>query len=50
MQSASRPPVLGYLPGWQSTVGNSINETFKSGWGSRTTQTFNWTETLKMKK
>jgi hypothetical protein len=50
MQSASRPPVLGYLPAWQNTVGAYINETFQSGWGSRTTQTFNWTETLQMKK
>jgi RHS repeat-associated protein len=50
MQSASRPPVLGYLPAWQNTAGSYINETFKSGWGSRTTQTFNWTETIPMKR
>jgi RHS repeat-associated protein len=50
MQSASRPPILGYLPLWQKTVGSSINEAFKTGWGSKTSQSFNWTETLPMKK
>lgn len=49
MQSASRPPVLGYLPGWQSTVGSRINAAFQTGWGSMTSQSFNWTETLPMK-
>ena len=48
MQSASRPPILGYYPWWQQTVGKSINESFKTGWGSRTTQTFNWTEAIKI--
>ena len=50
MQSASRPPILGYLPGWQGTVGNRINNAFQTGWGSLTSQSFNWTETLQMKK
>jgi hypothetical protein len=50
MQSASRPPVLGYLPGWQSTVGSRINTAFQTGWGSMTSQSFNWTETLQMRK
>nr|WP_317127677.1 RHS repeat-associated core domain-containing protein [Chryseobacterium daecheongense] len=50
MQSASRPPVLGYLPAWQNTAGKYINEKFKSGWGSKTTQTLIWTEILKMKQ
>jgi len=48
MQSASRPPILGYTPLWQNTMGSAINNYFSSGWGSRTTQTFNWTETLKI--
>ncbi|MFV0290431.1 MAG: RHS repeat-associated core domain-containing protein [Mangrovibacterium sp.] len=50
MQSASRPPVLGYLQGWQSTVGSRINSAFQTGWGSMTSQSFNWTETLQMMK
>lgn len=49
MQSASRPPILGYLPIWQQTAGKRINEKFKTGWGSKTTQSFNWTETLYIK-
>lgn len=49
MQSASRPPVLGYLPGWQNTVGSRINTAFQSGWGSKTSQSFKWIETLPMK-
>jgi len=49
MQSASRPPVLGYLPGWQQTVGSRINAAFQTGWGSKTSQSFNWTETLQIK-
>jgi hypothetical protein len=50
MQSASRPPVLGYLPLWQKTVGKSINEKFSTGWGSKTSQTFNWNETLSLRR
>ena len=49
MQSASRPPVLGYLPIWQQTAGKLINEKFKTGWGSKTTQSFHWTEVLYLK-
>ncbi|MGI9582577.1 RHS repeat-associated core domain-containing protein [Chryseobacterium sp. RRHN12] len=49
MQSASRPPILGYLPIWQQTAGNLINEKFKTGWGSKTTQSFNWQEILYIK-
>ncbi|SMP21104.1 hypothetical protein [Chryseobacterium profundimaris] len=49
MQSASRPPIVGYLPIWQKTAGKTINEKFKSGWGSKTTQSFNWTEVLYLK-
>ncbi|WP_228457881.1 RHS repeat-associated core domain-containing protein [Chryseobacterium candidae] len=49
MQSASRPPVLGYLPIWQQTTGKLINEKFKTGWGSKTTQSFHWTEVLYLK-
>lgn len=49
MQSASRPPILGYYPWWQNTVGKTINNYFSTGWGSKTTQTFNWTETITIK-
>ncbi|MFS4430652.1 hypothetical protein [Chryseobacterium sp. S90] len=49
MQSASRPPVLGYLPIWQQTAGKLINDKFKTGWGSKTTQSFHWTEVLYLK-
>lgn len=48
MQSAFRPPVLGYLPIWQNTAGNTINNYFSTGWGSKTSQTFNWTQTIKI--
>ncbi len=50
MQSASRPPVLGYYPLWQNTIGKTINEKFSTGWGSKTTQTFNWNETLILRR
>ncbi|RNL69198.1 hypothetical protein ED312_22645 [Sinomicrobium pectinilyticum] len=50
MQSASRLPVIGYHPAWQKTVGQKNNNSFKSGWGSQTSQSFIWTETLKLKK
>ncbi len=49
MQSASRPPILGYQQWWQQSVGKSINESFKTGWGSKTAQSFNWSETIKIK-
>jgi RHS repeat-associated protein len=49
MQSASRPPILGYYPWWQNSVGVYINQSFQSGWGSTTTQTFIWTESMPIK-
>ena len=33
MQSASRPPILGYLPIWQKTVGSMINKKFEKRMG-----------------
>ena len=48
MQSATRPPYIGYWSIWQNSVGKMINEYFSSGWGSKTTQTFNLTETVKL--
>ncbi len=49
MQSASRPPVIGYEPWWQNSVGAAINSYFSTGWGSKTTQSFIWTETIKLR-
>ena len=49
MQSASRPPVLGYTDLWKNSIGKSINDYFKTGWGSQTSQSFEWTEILPMK-
>ena len=46
MQSATRPPVLGYTGLWKNTIGNAINKWFDSGPGSTTEQNFNWTETI----
>lgn len=48
MQSATRPPYVGYWSAWQNSVGKLINESFSTGWGSKTTQTFNLTETVKL--
>lgn len=49
MQSASRPPVIGYLDIWKNTVGKKINDSFESGWGSTTTQTITWYEEIDLK-
>jgi hypothetical protein len=46
MQSASRPPVIGYWPIWKNVIGKSINSAFDTGPGSITKQTFNWSETI----
>jgi hypothetical protein len=47
MQSASRPPIIGYWSIWQNTIGKMINKTFDSGPGSKTTQSIKWEETIK---
>lgn len=49
MQSASRPPVIGYLDIWKNTVGKKINDSFETGWGSTTTQTITWYEEIDLK-
>ncbi len=46
IQSAMRPPVIGYYSWWQNSVGSWINSSFSSGPMSPTTQTFKWTETI----
>ena len=49
VQSATRPPVLGYTPLWQNTVGKGLNEAFSSGPLSKTAQRFVWTEKIELK-
>ena len=49
IQSATRPPVLGYTDAWKSTVGSWLNNQLSSGPMSQTTQTFRWTETITIK-
>jgi RHS repeat-associated protein len=47
IESGTRPPVLGYTKLWTNSVGGALNNLFKSGPMSKTTQTFDWVETLK---
>ena len=47
IQSATRPPVIGYTSWWRNNIGNKMNDALKSGPMSTTTQTFDWTETIK---
>lgn len=49
IQSATRPPVLGYTDAWKNTVGSWLNNQLSSGPMSQTTQTFRWTETITIK-
>lgn len=50
MQSAARPPVIGYWDVWKDGPGKWINESFESGWGSIKEQEFIWQETLELKR
>ncbi len=47
IQSATRPPVIGYQNWYKNTIGKTLNEQFSSGPLSKTTQTVEWTETIK---
>lgn len=47
MQSATRPPVIGYQEWYQNSVGKMTDKLFKSGAGSETEQWIEWTETVK---
>jgi hypothetical protein len=49
IESATHPPVISYTPGWSTYIGQPLNNFFSSGPLSRTTQTFNWTETIRLK-
>jgi RHS repeat-associated protein len=42
IQSATRPPVLGYTDAWKNGPGRLINDAFQSGPLSPTTQTLRW--------
>jgi RHS repeat-associated protein len=47
IESATHPPVIGYTPWWSDNIGKPLNNYFSEGPLSRTTQTFQWTETIK---
>ena len=49
VESGTRPPILGYTNVWKNSIGKLLNSMFKSGPMSTTSQTFIWTETLKLK-
>lgn len=49
IQSGTRPPVLGYTALWQNTVGKQLDNSFSTGPGSKTAQTFVWTEKITIK-
>ena len=44
LQSATRPPVIGYTNFWKKTIGACLNIIFKTGPASKTSQSFKWTE------
>jgi len=47
LESATRPPVIGYTNWWQENVGPILNRITSSGPLSPRTQTFNWSEVLR---
>ena len=47
MQSATRPPVIGYQKWYANSIGKLTDGAFKSGAGSETEQWIEWTETIK---
>ncbi len=49
IQSATRPPVLGYAAWWQRYIGSRLNDWFSEGAMSSKSQTFDWTESLYFK-
>jgi len=48
IQSALRPPIIGYYEWWKNGVGKKLNEAFSSGPMSPTAQTFIWTEKIQL--
>ena len=49
IESATHPPVIGYTSWWSNNIGQPLNNYFSSGAMSKTTQTAEWTETVKWK-
>jgi hypothetical protein len=47
IQSATRPPVLGYTEFWKNNIGPVIDAKFSNGPMSETEQTIQWTEKIK---
>jgi hypothetical protein len=47
--SATHPPVIGYTKWWNNNIGTPLNNALQSGPMSKTTQTVEWTETIKYK-
>jgi hypothetical protein len=46
INSATHPPWIGYTQTWNTYIGQPLNNFFQSGPMSKTTQNFNWTETV----
>lgn len=46
IESATHPPVIGYTTWWSNNIGKPVNNFFSTGALSKTTQTFQWTETI----
>lgn len=47
IQSATRPPIIGYEPAWTEGPGKLINDQFKTGPMSPKSQTLMWSSTIK---
>ena len=47
IQSGTRPPVIGYTRLWQDSIGSRLDEYFEIGPGSKTTQTFFLTDSIR---
>ncbi|PUZ19494.1 hypothetical protein DCM91_20535 [Chitinophaga costaii] len=49
IESATHPPVVGYTSWWSNNIGQPLNKFFSNGPLSKTTQDFEWTETIKFR-
>ena len=47
INSATHPPWIGYTQTWNTYIGQPLNNFFSSGPMSKTSQDFQWTETIK---
>jgi len=50
MSSATHPPIFGYRPWWRHHVEPMLNDNFKTGPLSPTTQSFDWEEKVNLKR